>query len=331
MHAITYSRFGPAAEVLTSTDMDTPAPAAGEVLIRLAYSGVNPSDVKARSGARPGVTEPAYPTIIPHSDGSGVIEAVGAGVDPARVGQNVWIWNGQWQRPFGTAASHIALPEEQAVPLPDGVGLEVGATLGIPGLTAAQTVFGGGDISGHSLLISGGGGSVGNLAIQMAKWAGAHVIATASAGASTEAAHSAGADVVLDYRSDTLAEDILDANNGKEIGRAVECEFGPNLAVLAEVMAPLSTIAAYGSTADMTPQMPFGPLLFKAIKIDITLIYILPLAERLSRIRSLHGALTQGALRPMVHQVYPLSDCAAAHDAVAAAGRQGAILLDCTV
>lgn len=330
MRAITYDRFGPASDVLSLSDLPTPSPARGEVLVRLAFSGVNPSDVKARAGSRPGVTKPAFPQIIPHSDGSGVIDAVGDGVDSARIGERVWLWNAQWQRPFGSAATHIALPAEQAAPLPEGIDLEAGATLGIPGLTAAQTVFGGGDIKGKTLLISGGGGSVGHLAIQLAVWGGANVIATASPGQSTKDSRAAGASTVLDYRSPSLAADILAANNGAFIDRAIECELGPNLNLLSEVMAPLSTIAAYGSAANMAPEIPFGPMLFKALKIDITLIYILPLEERRQRIAQLHSALTQGALTSRIHATYSLSDCAQAHLAVEAAGRHGAILLDCS-
>ncbi|MDU8925976.1 NADPH:quinone reductase [Alisedimentitalea sp. MJ-SS2] len=330
MHAITYTKFGPAAKVLKLRDMPTPNPAAGEVLVRLHRSGVNPSDVKARAGNRPGVTEPAFPVIIPHSDGAGMIEAAGKGVDPSRVGERVWIWNGQWQRPHGTAASHITLPADQAVPLPESVSFDTGATLGIPALTAAQTVFGSGPVTGQTLLVSGGGGSVGHLAIQLAIWGGAKVIATVGSGRSGDDARAAGASAVLDYASPDLATDILAANDGAEIDRAVECEFGPNIDLLAQVMKPLGTIAAYGSAADMTPTLPFGSLLFKAIKIDISLIYILPLAKRLERVAQIHTALTQRALTSRVHATYPLAETANAHEAVEAAGRHGAILLDCT-
>ncbi|WP_137702934.1 NADPH:quinone reductase [Marimonas lutisalis] len=329
MRAITYTKFGPADAVLALRDMPTPNPAAGEVLVRLSRSGVNPSDVKARAGSRPGVTEPPYPLIIPHSDGAGVIEAVGTGVDPMRVGQRVWVWNGQWQRPHGTAASHIVLPASHAVPLPDGVSFDTGATLGIPALTAAQTVFGGGEIKGKTLLVSGGGGSVGHLAIQLAVWGGAKVIATVGSGRSGDDARAAGATSVVDYHSPSLVEDILAANDGQPIDRAVECEFGPNADTLAQVMAPLSTIAAYGSAGNMSPTFPFGPMLFKALKIDITLIYILPPHERAEMIRLIHKALDEGALNSRVHAVYPLDQCAEAHKAVEAAGRHGAILLDC--
>ena len=329
MHAITYTKFGPAADVLELRQMPTPNPAVGEVLVRLKRSGVNPSDVKARAGSRPGVTAPPFPLIIPHSDGSGVIEAVGKDVPQTRVGERVWIWNGQWQRPHGTASSHITLPAAQAVPLPEGISFDTGATLGIPALTAAQTVFGGGPVAGQTLLISGGGGSVGHLAIQLAKWGGAKVIATASPGLSESHSLQAGATSVIDYRSPTLARDILAANEGRPIDRAVECEFGRNIDTLVEVMAPLSTIAAYGSAAEMAPMLNFGPLLFKALKIDISLIYILPPEERAKRIVQIHAALTDGALTSRIHASYPLAQCADAHQAVERAGRQGAILINC--
>ena len=198
MRAITYTRFGPASEVLTLQDLPTPSPNAGEVLVRLAVSGVNPSDVKARAGGRPGVTEPPFPTIVPHSDGAGVIEAVGEGVDSSRVGERVWIWNGQWQRAFGTAAEYIALPSGQAVTLPEKTSFHEGAVLGIPGLTATHAVLGGGSVAGQTVLISGGAGTVGRLAVQVAKASGAHVLATARGDDGIQAARSAGADHVFD-------------------------------------------------------------------------------------------------------------------------------------
>jgi len=327
MRAVFYDRFGPAAEVLSLGEVDTPAPGPGEVLVRLAFSGVNPSDAKARAGARPGVTRPPFPRIIPHSDGAGVIEAVGAGVDRSRIGERVWVFNGQWQRPCGTAADYIALPAAQAVPLPEGVALETGACLGIPGLTAAQTVFGGGEVAGRTLLISGGAGAVGHNAVQLARWGGARVIATAAPDAAGRV-RAAGAEAVFDYADPELAAKIIDATRGRGIDRAVEVEFGRNAALLAEVMAPLGTIAAYGSARDMTPQLPFGAMLFKALKIDITLVYILPDPARKAAIGRLHKALCEGALKPEIHARYPLEDCARAHDAVLGHGRKGAVLLE---
>ncbi|MFK7765236.1 MAG: NADPH:quinone reductase [Roseobacter sp.] len=326
MHAATYTTFGPAADVITLSELPDQAPEAGEVRIKIAFSGVNPSDVKARAGSRPGVTKPPFPVICPHSDGSGIITSVGAGVDTARIGEQVWIWNGQWQRPFGTAATHINLPAIQAVPLPKDVPLEAGASLGIPGLTAAHVVFGGGDVRGQTILIHGGNGSVGHLAVQLAKWGGARVITTSSPSGFARA-QAAGADIALDYKSEKLAQDIAKAADGAPIDRIVDVEFGENITVNADVIAPSGTLAVYGSAKNMTPELPFGSLLFKAVKIDIALIYILPPEERQRAIKKLHAALSAAALSCPVAQTYRLADIPRAHEAVESGQRQGAILV----
>lgn len=330
MQAMSYTRFGAAADVLERVTLPTPSPLPGEVLVELAVSAVNPSDVKARAGARPGVTKPAFDRIIPHSDGAGTIVAVGDGVARERIGTHVWIWNGQWHRAFGTAATHICLPAAQAVQLPEAVSFETGANLGIPGLTASHAVFGGGDIQGQTILVQGGAGTVGLLAVQLAKWGGARVIATTSQ-TRMSAADAAGADVVLDYASPDLPAKILAANTGKFVDRIIEVEFGLNIAADAEVIAPNGTIAAYGSAKSMSPTLNFGPLLFKAATIDIMLIYLLPQQQRDAAISRLHEALSQDALQCPVAGTYPLAECAKAHEAVEAAGRDGAILVDVQV
>lgn len=327
MRAITYSKLGTAKEVLHLQNLTDVAPQAGEVRVALSFSGVNPSDVKSRRG-RPGLERPAFETIIPHSDGAGVIDAVGDGVDTARIGQRVWIWNGQWQRAHGTAASHITLPADMAVLMPDAVSFETGAILGIPGLTAAQAVFGGGDIAGLTVLIQGGAGTVGLLAVQLAKWGGAKVIATCSQ-RDMERVKAAGADSVLDYSAADLAVQILAANGGALIPTVVEVEFGLNVALDSEVIAPNGRLAAYGSAKNMEPTLPFLPLLFKAVTIDIILIYLLPKPERDAMIAKLYSALDADALSCPVERIYPLADCAAAHEAVEAGGRIGAILVKC--
>jgi NADPH2:quinone reductase len=327
MRAITYSTLGNARDVLSLDALTDTPPATGEVCVTLAFSGVNPSDVKSRRG-RPGLTKPAFDQIIPHSDGSGTITSVGAGVDPARIGQRVWIWNGQWQRAAGTAATQITLPEAQAVPLPDGVSLETGAILGIPGLTAAHAVFGGDDIKGSTILIQGGAGTVGLLAVQLAKWGGARVITTCSARDHDRVAQ-AGADVILDYAAPDLAAQILAANDGALIPTIIEVEFGSNIEIDAAVIAPNGRLAVYGSAKEMTPTLPFLPLLFKAVTIDIILIYLLPTAPRDAVIAELHNALKDGALSCPVEKIFALSETVAAHEAVEAGARVGAILIDC--
>lgn len=326
MKAAVYSAFGAATDVLKIQQIETPAPAPGEVRVRIAFSGVNPSDVKARAGSRPGVLKPAFAQIIPHSDGSGEIEAVGEGVDAGRIGQKVWIWNGQWLRPFGTCAEYITLPQGQAVALPDGATLEQGAVLGIPGLTAAQAVFGGGDIAGQTVLISGGGGTVGYLAVQLAKWAGARVIATGSL-RDFDRISGAGADVVLDYASDTLAAEVIAANGGALVDMAIEVEFGVNIAMIAEVMAPNGRVAIYGSALDMMPRIPFGPILLKALTLDVILIYLQTDKDRAHTIAKLHAALSEGALTIPVQAVFDLDNAAQAQVSVEQGGRAGAVLV----
>ncbi|WP_269584961.1 NADPH:quinone reductase [Roseibium sp. Sym1] len=327
MRAITYDRFGPAGEVLTLEDLPTPDPAAGEVLVRLSTSGVNPSDIRARAGGRPGVTEPPFPKIIPHSDGAGVIEAVGEGVSRARIGQRVWIWNGQWQRAFGTAAEHIAVPEIQAVTLPDSVSFEEGAILGIPGLTAVHAVLAGGPVAGKTVLVSGGAGTVGHLAIQVAASSGATVLATARGSAGLQAARDAGAAHVFDYTADDLADQILEATGGKLVDRIVEVEFGRNAETDTKVIAERGTIAAYGSAKDMTPVLPFYPLMFKAAHLDLVLVYLLSEAERAAAVGNLSDLLEKNALTFRISDVLDLADCAKAHDIIAAGERAGSVLL----
>lgn len=327
VRAITYSKLGTANDVLYLQNLNDVTPQTGEVRVALTFSGVNPSDVKSRRG-RLGLERPVFETVIPHSDGAGVIESVGSGVDNARIGQRVWIWNGQWQRAHGTAASHITLPADMAVPLPDTVSLETGAILGIPGLTAAQAVFGGGDIAGQTVLIQGGAGTVGLLAVQLAKWGGAKVITTCSP-RDMKQAKAAGADSVFDYSAKDLAAKILAANDGVLIPTIVEVEFGLNVALDAEVIAPNGRLAAYGSAKNMEPTLPFIPLLFKAVTIDIILIYLLPKHKRDAIIAKLHSALAGDGLSCPVERVYPLENCVAAHEAVEAGGRTGAILVRC--
>jgi NADPH2:quinone reductase len=326
MKAVSYTAFGPASDVLELCELPTPDPAAGEVLVRVTLSGVNPSDVKARSGNRPGVTKPAFPRIVPHSDGAGVIEAVGEGVDPARIGQRVWLWNGQWHRAFGTCAEYIALPADQAVPLADSVSDEVGAVMGIPGLTAVYTVLGAGQVAGKTVLVSGGAGMVGHMAVQVAKASGAKVISTCSP-AKAEIARACGADAVLDYKAPDLAQQIIAVNDGKLIDHAVELEFGVNVATLAEVMAPNSRITAYGSAQQPSPHVPFMNMMFKAITLEMALVYILTPEQRAKAVADVTRLLASNAIKPRIAPVYDMTDAAKAHEAVEQNARDGAVLV----
>ena len=325
MRSIVYSKFGPAKEVLQPKDVPIPNPAEGEVLVAIKFSGANPSDAKSRAGSRPGITRPQFDQIIPNSDGSGIITAVGSGVDQERVGQRVWVWNGQWQRPNGTAAEYIALPSEQAVAMPDSMSFETGACLGIPGLTAAYCALGDGWLNDKTVFISGGAGAVGHNCIQLAKWSGAKVIATGSE-ARFDHISNAGADHIIDYRDTNLVQKVLEfCPDG--VDRAIEVEFGENVNILPQITKANGSISLFGGAKNMNPVFPFGPYLFKALKINIALIYILPEEERKAAIKVLHEAHEEGALKTAVGSIFDLEDCADAHDATLKPGRTGSVLL----
>ena len=324
MKAAWYDRNGPAREVLQVGALPEPAPGPGEVLVRVHVSGVNPSDVKSRAGARGGM---AFPRIVPHSDGAGVIEAVGPGVDKARIGERVWLWNGQWRRPVGTAAERIAVPAAQAVRLPDGVDFEAGACMGIPAMTAEACLFSDGPLDDKTVLVTGGAGAVGHYAIQLAKWGGARVIATAGRAETVAACRDAGADLVIDYKRERVAERLRDATGGAGIDRVVEVEFGGNLETSLAAIKENGVIAAYASMGAPTPPLPFYPLMFKAVTLRLVLVYILSPEARRRSIANLTAALEAGALTHPLAGRFPLDDIARAHEAVEAGNKLGQILV----
>lgn len=313
MKAAFYDRNGPADDVLQVGEMPKPIPAAGEVLVRVHASGVNPSDVKSRAGLR---AKMAYPRVVPQSDGAGVIEAMGEGIDPARVGERVWIWNGQWQRPLGTAAEYIALPGLQASHLPDNTPFEAGACLGIPVMTAHRCVFADGPVAGQKILVTGGAGAVGHYAIQLARWGGAQVIATASGPEKAAHAKAAGADRVVNYKTEDVAAAVKDFTQGQGVDRIVEVEFGGNLSTSLACLKTNGIIATYASGAVMEPKLPFYPMMFQGVTIRMVLVYILPEAARRQSIQDINHALAQGALVHAIAETYPLERIAAAHKAV---------------
>lgn len=313
MRAVWYEETGPAAKVLRLGELETPQPGPGEVRVRLHASGVNPSDVKSRDGLRGPI---AFPLVIPHSDGAGEIDSVGEGVSPARIGQRVWVWNAAYRRPFGTCAENVCLPEAQAVPLPQAASFEAGACLGIPASTACHAVFADGDVTGQTVLVTGGAGAVGHYAIQLARWGGARVIATVSGPEKAQAAQAAGAHAVVNYREGDVAAAILAANRGKPVDRVVEVEFGGNLPVTSAVIGEGGVIAAYGSMADAEPKLPFYPLMFRNVTLRMLIVYLLSPQERTRMLNRLTAALEEGALSHAVAATFDLTDSAKAHEAV---------------
>jgi NADPH2:quinone reductase len=324
MKAVWYERFGPAGEVLRFGEMPDPVAGPGEVLVRLQASGVNPSDVKLRAGARVGAVM-AYPRVVPHSDGAGVIEAVGPGVDRARLGERVWIWNAAWQRAFGTAAEYVALPAEQAVRLPDGSAFAEGACFGIPAMTAWYAVMGDGPIAGQTVLVTGGAGTVGRYAVQMARAGGARVIATVSSAA--KGAHST-AEEWIDYRTTDVAGAVMDLTLGAGVDRIIDVDFGANQAVDLALVKPGGVIAAYASAAEMVPRLEFYPFMFKNVRLHMLIVYQLAGEKRRAGERQLTEWLEAGALSHAVVSGGRLPDCAAAHDLVASGDKLGTVVLD---
>lgn len=315
MRAAWYERQGPASQVLVVGEMHAPTPAPGEVLIRVAASGINPGDVKKRSDAF-GIGMP-YPRVVPHSDGAGAIAAVGEGVDPARIGELVWCFGAQSYRPFGTAAEFVAVPGDQAPPLPAGVSFEIGACLGIPGITAHRAVHVAGPVRGRLVLVQGGAGAVGQCAVALARHAGAKVVATVRSAADVDAARGAGADAVVqtgDAATDEIAARIL-AHAPDGVDHVVEVAFDGNVAVDEQVLRQGGTIAAYATRAP-APALPFWPLVFKNVRIDFLGSDDFPPAAKQAAAAGLNAALAEGWSGPRVDARHRLEEIAAAHVAV---------------
>ncbi|MBX6740815.1 MAG: NADPH:quinone reductase [Acetobacteraceae bacterium] len=326
MKAVWYDRNGPAAEVLTYGDLPTPSPGPGEVLVRLATSGVNPSDWKTRLGrTRPKV----FPRIVPHSDGAGRIEAVGEGVDRARIGERVWIWNGQWKRPFGTAAEYIALPSAQAVRLPDNTGFDAGACLGIPALTALHAVLTDGGVTGQRVLVTGGAGAVGHYAIQFARLLGAaQILATVSSEEKAAHALAADADATINYRQEDVPDRIAALTGGHGVDRVVEVDVAGNAKILPAILAPGGICVAYGAN-QAAATLEFGPAILKGIAVRFFIVYELTEAQRRTAIGALTTWLERGLLQHAIAARVPLADCARAHEASEQGRHIGNIVLDC--
>jgi NADPH:quinone reductase len=322
--AAIYDHYGPAAEVLRVTDVERPEPGPGEVLVKVAVSAINPTDWKGRSGATP---RPIDGFQIPHHDGAGVIEAVGAGVDPARVGQRVWLWMAAAGRCWGTAAEWTVVTERQAVPLPDGASFELGASLGVPAMTAHWCLFADGPITGKTVLVAGGAGAVGHFAIELAKRAGARVVTTVSGPEKAELAAKAGADLIVNYREPGAADEIRSFAGAAGVYRVVEVALGANLELdLAVIARPDAGVVCYASEpAD--PVLPVRACMNANVVLRFVLLYGVPLEALGQAARDISAALAAGALTELPATRFPLEEIAAAQDAVEG-GAVGKVLVD---
>ncbi len=324
MRAAWYEEKGSAAQVLVVGDMPDPEPAPGEVRVRLAYSGINSGDVKKRSDWL-GFSM-VYPRIIPHSDGAGIIDTVGAEVSASRVGERVWVFGAQSYRPFGTAAEYTVVPAGNAVPLPDGTDFAIGACLGISARTAHRCVFADGPVTGKHLLIAGGAGNVGNAAIAFATWGGALVLATVGSNEQRRIALQAGAADVIDRHTADLAGAILRWSGSHGVDRILEVAFGANIALDEQVIANGGIIATYASDGAGTPEIPFWFLVFKNVVIRFIGSDDLPSDAEHSAVQDITTCLAAGRLHPRIAATFPLDRIAEAHQLVEH-GANGHVLL----
>ena len=310
MRAVRYERPGLASDVLEVVDVATPEPGPGEVRVKVAYSGINPTDWKSRSGS---TARPGSGIQIPHHDGAGVIDAVGEGVAADRIGQRVWLYLAAAGRPWGTAAEWTVVPQRQAVPLPDSASFELGASLGIPALTAHRCLFADGDISALPLLVSGGAGAVGHFAIELAKRAGARVVATVSSDKKAALARAAGADLVVNYRDPDVLSQI--GVFAERMARVVEVNLAVNLALDLALSGPGTVIVAYAADAP-DPTLPVRVCMTANVMLRFVLLYTMPEDALARAVAGVTDAPAAGALSELPVHRFSLEQCAAAHDAV---------------
>ena len=312
MRAAYYETNGAARDVLRVGEVETPSPGPGEVRVRIAASGVNPSDVKAREGRTRKI---AFPRVIPHSDGAGIIDAVGSHVATSRIGERVWTWNGQWKRAFGTAAEFITLPEALAVRLPEHTSFAEGACLGIPAMTAAHAVAVSGIGPGATALIAGGAGGVGHYAVQFARAAGATVIATISSAEKAKLARAAGADHVVDYKREDVAERVTALAGGRGVDAVIELDLAANARLLPGVAHARTKVVVYGTGAQIA-EIPAQLLLTSAVTLEFIFVYELTRDERAAALAAIARMLEARQLLHNLAATFALDDIVAAHEAV---------------
>ena len=326
MQAAWFDQFGPASEVLTVGEQPTPDIEAGQVLVRLHTSGVNPSDVKKRAGSFPDLLDNGF--VIPHSDGAGVIEAVGSGVPANRVGERIWVYQAQYGRRFGTAAECVAIDGARAVPLPDNTGFDVGACLGIPAMTAHRCVFADGSVKGQTALVTGGAGRVGYYAIQWAGQAGATVIATASNPVDENACRDAGAAAVVNHRDPDWSSAVLEANGGQPVDRVIDVDFGANLPEVLKLIRTGGTITSYASMQNPEPTLPFLKMMYMDLTVRLVIVYAMPEEAKEHAVTDISEKLASGELQHRVAHALPLSDIARAHELIEQGGFRGCVLVN---
>jgi len=325
MYAAWFEKFGVAKDVLQYGEVETPVAGPGEVLVRMKTSAINPSDVKKRAGSFVNLLDDGF--VIPNSDGAGIVESVGDGVDASRIGERVWLYQAQFARRFGTAAEYLAIDTRRAPRLHADSVYEVGACLGIPAMTAHRAVFADGDVSGQTILVTGGAGRVGYYAIQWASQAGATVIASASNHADRESCEKAGAHHVVDHRGEYFKDAILSASGRKPIDRVVDVEFGANLATSVAVLKVGGVIATYSSTQDPEPRLPFFQMMYKDLTVRTIIVYAMPEGAKVQAVFDIERALTRNRLHHRIAELLPMSEIVKGNEIIEQGKIRGSVIL----
>jgi len=327
VRAAYYERKGPAPKVIVLGELPDPQPGPGEVRVKLRFSGINPTDTKLRGGWD-GNMEMPFPRVIPHQDGAGVVDAVGQGVPQSRLRERVWVYEAQRGRAFGTAAEYVVVPSENAVTLPESASFETGACLGIAGMTAHRCLFQDGGIQGQTVLVAGGAGAVGQAAIQLAKWGGARVASTVSRPEQEKLAREAGADLVVNRKTEDAAARIKALTRGLGLDRVVEVAFEANLELNRAVLKANGVISTYSSgPPESAPRIPFTAIMRQGISVHFILVYVMPREAHWAAARDLNAAIEAGRYHPHVAGVFKLDETAKAHEAQESGGTVGKLLI----
>jgi NADPH2:quinone reductase len=326
MRAAFYETLGPARDVFRTGEVDDPAAGPGEVVIRVHVHGVNPTDCKRRGGQR---GKMAFPRAIPGYDAAGVIETVGEGVDPARVGQRVWAWecfNRKWD---GAAAERVRVPASRAMPLPAHASFDDGASLGVPAITACHALMLGGPLGGETVIVTGAAGAVCNYAVQLAKRMGATVIGTVRGEPEkADDARRAGADHVIDTGRESLRDAALDLTGGKGVRTMIDVDLGAHLDYIWRIVAENGTVASFGSASNPTPPLDWAKIMYRNIKLCGVAIFEVSEARKMAAASYVQGALEAGALWHRVDSRFTLETMAAAHERQETGRPRGKVLVD---
>ncbi|GAP98522.1 quinone oxidoreductase [Leptolyngbya sp. NIES-2104] len=326
MRAAWYEQLGAAKTVLTISEVDLPELGSGQVRVKVVTSGVNPSDVKQRIGW--GGLTMRFPRVIPHNDGSGVIVEVGEGVSRDRIGERVWIYEATLPKGLGTAAEFVTVLSENAIALPDSTSFAEGACLGVPAMTAHHCVFKDGDVTGKTILVTGGAGAVGTYAIQLAKWGNATVITTVSSEKKAEIAKAMGADHVINYKTEDVSAVVKQITNGKGIDRVIEVDFAANLETNLKILKRDGVIATYATDSQATPQVPIYSLIYKNLTVHYVLVYAMSKFAHEQAAIDITTCLQAGVLKHQIAERFPLDRIAEAHELMESGTAIGNIIVE---